>query len=916
MDVTQPTSLAPSTDTGVCRLRRWPKWASVAILALVAVVATLPGWLPGRVYVPADALKLFAPWAAPGQDYRAANEVLLDQTTQFVPWTQYTVASLRQTQMRDGQSVWTGRLPLWNPYQQLGAPLLGNGQSAVLYPTTLLHALLPPTWSWTLAAALKLLVAGLGAWLLARRAGAGESGRLLAGLAFMLCGFNVAWLNHPHTNVMVLLPWALVALLRLIERPSLVNTALAALVVGLQFVGGHPASSVHLLLTCGLVLLLQLVWLNPRQALRALPAVAVATAAGVLLAGAQLLPLLDYVDQSAAKMLRQEALAALPRWALQPWHLAGALFPYVLGYPPDRLMPFPAWGAAGVPNPNELVGGWVGTLPLLLAGLAIVWRRDRRTWLWLIVMALALAIAVRLPGVDHLVRRVPGLQVAQNGRLMAAVALALSMLAGIGMEATLQRIGVDGAPPLRRFVRWAGLTLAGLAVLSFVILLLARPAITRAIGQRIHAVYADGGDHEHTPQYWVASPGRMHTEMLLTSARLLIPAAMMGCVLGLLWWRSIRPTCPNVRSAWPWIVFVAAELLVFAVPYNRGASAALYHPSTGPTQWLRCQQVADAPRSYRIAGTFRTLHPEWATSYGLRDVRGYDALSHQRTWRLMQAIDPQETSLRQADLIRLEELEHPALKLLGLRYLMVGPKHPAPPAPWRQVYPTTQSADPRARIYEHPQAMPRAWVAQTPVWYDTAEQVIQRVAAASHIGRQPSAPRSSTHASTHAATQAAMRSDAVAATNPADFDPQRVVLLDRQMPQRTAEMLERMAYLQRRSGWGSGSVRILEDEPHRVKLEVEGRGWLVLADAFDEGWVARVGQGTVGSEFYREQEYPVVPAYGALRAVPLPAVGRCRVIFEYRPAAWRNGLLASAAGGVIVLMLLGLAMLKSREGDP
>src|SRR5258706_9960628 len=211
-------------------------------IALIACAAVFHGWRRGYVLAPTDALQLVAPWGSPGADYVARNEQLLDQTVQFVPWTIYTLERYR-----------AGQIPLWNPYSQLGAPFLANGQSAVFYPTILLHLELPETWSWTISAALRLFLAGLGMYLLAGRYGLRRLPRLLAAVAFMLCGFNVVWLNHPQTNVMLLLPWAVLVTEMLIQRVTLLRVIGGAVVFFVQFLGGHPASCIHLLVTCGLV---------------------------------------------------------------------------------------------------------------------------------------------------------------------------------------------------------------------------------------------------------------------------------------------------------------------------------------------------------------------------------------------------------------------------------------------------------------------------------------------------------------------------------------------------------------------------------------------------------------------------------------------------------------------------------------
>ena len=54
---------------------------------------------------------------------------------QFVPWHRFALDVLRE-----------GAFPLWNPLLGMGAPLLANHQSALLYPPNWLLALLGPAY--------------------------------------------------------------------------------------------------------------------------------------------------------------------------------------------------------------------------------------------------------------------------------------------------------------------------------------------------------------------------------------------------------------------------------------------------------------------------------------------------------------------------------------------------------------------------------------------------------------------------------------------------------------------------------------------------------------------------------------------------------------------------------------------------
>src|ERR1019366_4429000 len=109
----------------------------VLLLSAAAALFYLPGLIPGRVLLPLDILCGAQPWSAMAvcEGRTVANPVLSDQIFAFYPW--------HEIQKRDG---WRGAL--WNPYAFAGSPLLGNGQSAALYPPNWLNWILSASWSY------------------------------------------------------------------------------------------------------------------------------------------------------------------------------------------------------------------------------------------------------------------------------------------------------------------------------------------------------------------------------------------------------------------------------------------------------------------------------------------------------------------------------------------------------------------------------------------------------------------------------------------------------------------------------------------------------------------------------------------------------------------------------------------------
>src|SRR3954453_19809781 len=93
-------------------------------------------------------------------------------------------------------------------------------QSALAFPLQWLMLPLGVSKAWGWIALLRLLIAGLGAYALARRLGAAWGGAMLAGLAYMLCAPNITWAQWPLGTEFALFPWLLLATDRVLERPG------------------------------------------------------------------------------------------------------------------------------------------------------------------------------------------------------------------------------------------------------------------------------------------------------------------------------------------------------------------------------------------------------------------------------------------------------------------------------------------------------------------------------------------------------------------------------------------------------------------------------------------------------------------------------------------------------------------------
>jgi len=465
--------------------------ALIALAAYFALAAALlwPAPFGGEV------LSACAPFVARGPfppEVRAAappgTPILSDAMQTFEPWLLYAADAFART----------GRIPLWKDSNFCGAPLLGNAQSALFWPPNLVAMLLgapPDSLAWI--ALLKLTVAGLGAFLLARHLGLSLLGAFLAGAVFELGGFQVVYLAFPLSNVSVLLPWLLLCADRCALQPTGRRVAALAAVAALQHLGGHPETAFHGQLAAALLVLVRAAsvtgGLRPALASRALWRPAAGFALGALAAAVQILPFLEYARQSEAlheRSLERWSFASIvpgPESLLVPFALlaalvaarrlarsAGRLLPSALGlfaacaalfisarrdgleYDPVILLA-PDWLGShdtfrGYGNYVLANGGYAGAAVVLAifallagarrggAGGAVDALRGVRRVAGA-VLVLALLLAHDVPVLSGLLESLPGFSISVNVRLDVLALLATAVLAGMG----LQRLGASTA---------------------------------------------------------------------------------------------------------------------------------------------------------------------------------------------------------------------------------------------------------------------------------------------------------------------------------------------------------------------------------------------------------------------------------------------------------------------------------------
>ncbi len=662
-----------------------------------------------------------------------SQHVMMDPVQVFYPWLRFAAREVR-----------AGRLPTWNPYAYCGSPFLANMQSAVYSPFTTLFYLWPDPRVLPWIQLLKALVAGIGAFGFLRAIGLSKWPAIVGGWCFPLSGFLNVWLNFPLSAAAVWLPAGMWAVAALLKKPRGWGGPSLAVLVGLMLVSGHLETSAHVLL--GMGIFGAWTWLansrgriwRPEPALVA-KATALALLLGLALGAAQVLPTLEYVRSSHRLQLRREFQTERD-YATQTlrWEAVRLAFPLLAG---TEQAGSRALTGTGIHESGA--NGFVGVTLLLLMpiGIAAGWRRSE-TWLWLFVTVWFAAPMFQIPVLrwwDHL----PPFHLAANSRALLLTGWGVLVLGSLGLNSLSERSSASRAGV------FVSIGLAALLLVGLLAALLDPMVLRNAV----------------PPSTWPWFQRYLWQSAAVTALAL----------AGLLIWLIVPRVRRGARAGLGLLAF--GELLATATGFNPQVDPSTFYPENA-----LCRFLSDRVGEGRICGLWGALPPNLAMAYGLRDVRGYDAVDPDPYVELLLAMRG-HFGPPHAITWQLATGPSPLFDMLGVRYFitpMPVAEFGEPVAQWNGKF-----------VYQNNRALPRAFIPRRAVLVPQSAERLRRLGDTS-------------------------------------FDPRSEVLITSASRLPTTLM--------------SGSASIVTESADRVVLKADcaTEAVIVLADAWSAGWTVKV----------------------------------------------------------------------------
>ena len=439
------------------------QWQLADIIALVGLILLIllfvaPALSPDKVLAPLDIVsESWPPWQQPNQTVTVHNFMLTDVVNYIIPVKQFMVNALRE-----------GEYPLWNPYVFTGYPFTYNTQAGVWYPLSLLYYLLPFATAVDATVILQMILGALFMYAYLRQIGTSRLAAIVGTVIFTFNGFMVVWLEWQVVQAAVLwLPlqlWLVERIAYHLQHTGRGNNATAlsiisGLVFAVPWLGGHWNWTLFTSMTVIVYLLWRLFPLFKNapdrvQRRRVQLPLMLTLSIGPAVALIQVLPAFVYLSQTHRQPM---TFAQSLDFALLN-RLIVMIVPNFFGNPVHNNW----WGPQ---NYNETTF-YLGLMPLLLAGMALLLRRDRWTIFFSVWGTLGLLWALRSP-VYYLLHVLPIFNGLFPSRAIFLTVISVAVLAALSVD-RLQQPGVlPRKRPLLLFTSLLTFTLIGLAGVYF-----------------------------------------------------------------------------------------------------------------------------------------------------------------------------------------------------------------------------------------------------------------------------------------------------------------------------------------------------------------------------------------------------------------------------------------------------------------
>ena len=362
-------------------------WIANAVMALSLIVFFSRSLFTDRILAPPtfEAYPFFE--GNPLLD-KSSVHYLSDPIDQFIPWFHF-----------NRQMLQTGKLPLWNPYQGCGVPHLANMQSSVFFPLNIFVYTLNWKWGLFFLYFFKLYFIGLFFYLYLMEIDTSFRVSIGMAVAGTFISYIIASLYNVIMNTAFFFPlglWAIELMLK--NNKHFKGYFISCIGFTFALLGGHPEFVYYSAFTLTIYFLIRLYqtyeFTSYKKYLPLLGKFFIIYIIGLLIAAIQLIPFLQYLQLSTARISRNIAGISLLNLPIYSFILS-LLPPFTMKY-----LTLPATTSISI-------------FLIALTGI-ITLKKDKIVRTFIVIAIVALCTGYNIPYIHSLITLIPGFNIGQN----------------------------------------------------------------------------------------------------------------------------------------------------------------------------------------------------------------------------------------------------------------------------------------------------------------------------------------------------------------------------------------------------------------------------------------------------------------------------------------------------------------------
>jgi hypothetical protein len=554
------------------------------------------------------------------------NSLVTDPVRQQYLWRELAISQMKK-----------GELPLWNPYNFSGYPLLANFQSAVFYPLNLAMFILPFEYGWTLLIISQPLLAFIFMFLYLRNLKISKAGSFIGSIAFAFSGFFVSWMlwgNIVSTGLW--LPLVLLAIDKVVQktedqRPK--TKYVWSLIFVFSLVASFFAGYLQIFFYLFIISFVYLIFrcFEYGRKIKRLVIFIILYVVFLILTSIQWIPTLQLVNLSARSV--DQVSTNIEGWFI-PWqNLVQFIAPDFFGNPATLNY----WG---VWNYGEFVG-YIGLLPLILALGVLIFKRDKLVLFFGFILTFGVIFA--FPSVISNLPfwlDIPLVSTSQPTRLMYVVNFSLVILAAFGFDYFMKNKNKIFTPLITVGVIYIGLW----TYVKFDFLV---PEFLRTDSQNLAVVFSN-----------------------LRFPSIIFLALVLLFITNTIFSKKLKNNhYQKIILGLVLLVFLI-DIFRFADKYTVFSDKKYLYPNTKSLDFIQNQSG-----NFRIMETdSRILPPNFTINYRLESIDGYDPLYLMRYAELAAAIGRNEPNINPPfgfnRIITLQNYQNEGINILNVGYVL------------------------------------------------------------------------------------------------------------------------------------------------------------------------------------------------------------------------------------------------------